>query len=103
MAIKDKEISQVRRKIEKTIELAEEERKRKLQSQRLEFARAGIAAFKNRKLGDAAKSFQSYLKVLEDLKGVPEGGLSPSNFDIKKEQQELLMISGIYWDLVKLF
>src|SRR4051812_27489138 len=103
MAIKNEDISQVRKKFEKTIELAEEERKRKLQIQRLELAHAGISAFKQRRFGETVRSFQSYIKVLEDLKGVPEGGLTPASFDLKKDQSELLMISGIYWDLVKLF
>jgi hypothetical protein len=103
MGIKSQEFDLVRKRIEKTIELAEEERKRKLAVLRLEHARTGIAAMKKRKYGDAVRAFQSYLKTLEDLKGVPEGGLSPAVFDTKKDQQELLMISGVYWDLVKLF
>lgn len=103
MANQSDELSQVRKNIEKSMEIADRERKQKLQTQRLEFARVGIESFKMRNLGEAVKAFQNYLKTLEELKDVPEGKLSPSNFDIKKDHQELLMISGIYWDLVKLY
>ncbi len=104
MASKTKEeLSQVRKKIEKSIEIAEEERKRKLQSLRLEAARTGIEAFKKRQIGEAVNAFHHYIQILEELKGVEEGKLSPANFDVKKDHQELLMISGIYWDLVKLY
>ena len=84
------------------MELAAEDKKRKLQAQRLEHARKGIAAFKLRKIGDAVRSFQNYLRTLEEIKGAVEGGLNPSHFDIKNEQQELLMVSGIYSNSVRL-
>ena len=36
-------------------------------------------------------------------KGVPEGGLSPASFNPRTETPEILLLSGIYWDLVKLY
>ena len=101
--MKDKSISYARKRIEKQIELAEKERRRRLQTTRLELARAGIAAYQRRKLTDAVNHFKAYIRILEEIKEVGEGALLPSHFDLKKDNSELLMISGVYWDLAKLY
>jgi hypothetical protein len=103
MANKDKNLINARKRIEASIELAEEERKHKLLTHRIEIAQAGIAAFQKKQIGVAVKNFHMYLKVLEEFKGVSEGGLAPSQFDSQADKNELLMISGIYWDLAKLY
>jgi hypothetical protein len=101
--MKDKSISYARKRIETQIEFQEKERKRKLENTRLELARAGISAYQRRKLTEAVNHFLTYIKILEEIKGVPVGGLLPSHFDAKRDLPELLMISGVYWDLVKLY
>ncbi len=103
MAVKNRNLAVARRKIERDIEQAEEDRKRKLRAQRLEFARAGIANYQKRRLGEAVKAFKQYIHVLEELNKIPPGTLLPTHFDLKKDLSELLMLSGVYWDLVKLY
>lgn len=103
MAKSETTLNYVRRRIEKEIELAAFERKRKLKMQRIELARAGYHAYHNRKISEAVKSFQGYIRILEEINDVKPGGLMPSHFDPKKDLSELLMISGVYWDLVKLY
>lgn len=103
MANKGNGFSQVRKNIESAIEQAEEDRKRKLLNQRLDLARAGIAAYQRKQLTEAVKNFHAYLRILEEVKNVAEGGLMPTYFDFKRDLPELLMISGVYWDLVKLY
>ncbi len=93
----------VRKKIEDSMLAAEEERKRKLAGQRLTLARNGVQAFQRHDMPTAIKSFITYLRILEDSKGVDQGGLTPQHFDMKKDLTELLMISGVYWDLVKIY
>jgi hypothetical protein len=66
-------------------------------------ARQGINAYKNHRVIEALSSFHSYIRVLEELKGVREGCLNPSNFNVKEDLSELLLISGVYWDLVKIY
>ncbi len=95
--------AQVRKTIDEAMAVADAERKRKLLNQRLSLARGGIQAFHKHDMGTAIKSFLTYLKILEELKGVEEGALTPQNFDLKKDLSELLMISGIYWDLCKIY
>lgn len=93
----------VRTKIQASIDLAQEEHRRELLRRRIELARHGVRSYQLRRLGEAVRAFHTYLRILEDWKGVPEGGLNPSVFDIKKDVPELLLISGVYWDLLKLY
>lgn len=85
------------------MEQQEEDRRKRLLAKRLEHARAGAQAYQKRKHGEAVKAFASYLAVLEEIKGVEPGGLRPNLFDIRTEFPELLVVSGVYWDLAKLY
>ncbi|MBC7693427.1 MAG: hypothetical protein H7222_16805 [Methylotenera sp.] len=93
----------VRNKIEQQVQQVEDERKRELLKRRLELARNGATHYAAGQYSEAAKLFMTYIRVLEDWKGASRGGLSPANFDLKTELSELVLLSGIYWDLVKLF
>jgi hypothetical protein len=93
----------LRSSIEKKIEQAKEERKRDMFRRRIDIARMGVADYENKKFVEATKAFHSYIQILEEWKKVPPGGLSPSLFDKKNDLPELLLITGIFWDLVKLY
>lgn len=95
--------SKRRNSIQVALDQADQDRKRKLLSQRIDIARAGVLAYQKHRVGDAAKSFHSYIRILEELKGCREGGLIPTMFDFKKDLQELLLISGVFWDLAKMY
>lgn len=103
MSGNEQAFSLVRRRIERALEVAEEERRQKLLSFRLDFVRTGIIAFQKGNYVVAVQNFHAYIKILEDTKNVGEGGLIPSCFDLKKEAAELMMISGVYWDLSKIY
>ncbi len=103
MSAKKRTTDQVRKKIEESILIAEEDRKRKLSNQRLSLVKMGVQAFQKHDLGTAIKSFVSYIKILEDIRGVDQDGLAPQHFDLKKDLSELIMISGVYWDLCKIY
>lgn len=90
-------------RVDSAMELAEEDRKRKLLGQRIEVARVGMAAYQEGKIKQALESYHTYLVLLEEAKGVAEGGLLPLHFDTKKDGPELRMISGVYWDLARLY
>lgn len=98
----EKTFARVRRSIENAIEVQEEERRRKLLTQRLELARTGIVAYQKNQFVEAVKCFHAYIRVLEEIKEVKEGELTPVLFDRKEDLPELFMISGIYWDLAKI-
>jgi hypothetical protein len=103
MANSDGSMRQAGQSVQGSVDSAEEERRKKLLNYRLDVARRGIVAFKNNQLMEAVNSFHQYLMILEEVKNVAEGGLSPACFDVKKDIAELLMISGVYWDLAKLY
>jgi hypothetical protein len=95
--------SSVRQRVEQAQQRTEEEQRRKLLGQRVDIANMGIAAYKNRQMGEAVKHYYTYIRILEQSKRVQENQLHPGVFDTKTEMPELLMLSGIYWDLAKLF
>jgi hypothetical protein len=96
-------MSRARKNAELQAEHAEKMHRLAMLRRRIELASSGVRAYENGKIADAVKSFHSYLHILEDWKGVPEGKLMPSLFDKKTDVAELLLISGVYWDLTKLY
>ena len=95
--------SKVRQRIDKAMEAADDERHKKLLQQRLELARSGLVAYQRHQLTEAVNAFHAYIRILEEDKNVSEGHLTPIQFDIRKDITELMVISGVYWDLVKLY
>lgn len=96
-------ITRARRHAEMQMEYNEKAHKLAMLRRRIELAQAGVRAFENKKITEAVKAFHSYIRILEDWKGVPEGKLTPAHFDTKADVAELLLISGVYWDLAKLY
>ena len=92
-----------RRHIEMQMKVMQDEHRRNLMRKRLEFVTNGVRAFQNKKVSEAVTNFQSFVKLLEDYKGTGEGGLTPANFDPQKDIGDLLLLSGVYWELTKLF
>ncbi|MBL7714536.1 MAG: hypothetical protein JNL01_03645 [Bdellovibrionales bacterium] len=90
-------------KVREALDAAEVERKREMFKQRLELARQGVKSYRDKKVGDAVTSFYTYLRLLEDFKGVGENGLTPQLFDPQKELAEILLLLGVYWDLAKMY
>ncbi|HLD99059.1 MAG: hypothetical protein A2428_11000 [Bdellovibrionales bacterium RIFOXYC1_FULL_54_43] len=99
----DDVVTRAKRKVQRQIEEAEREHRKKLMRRRIELATSGLRAYQSGKIAEAAQSYQTYLRILEDWKGVPPGGLTPALFDVKKDMYEVLLISAIYWDLTKMF
>lgn len=94
---------QIRENIQASLEIAEREQKKELFRRRLELARSGVSFMNGKNFPEAVKAFLSYLKILEEWKQVPEHGLNPTHFDLRVDKAEILLISGIYWDLTKLY
>jgi hypothetical protein len=103
MAIEKRGISRARRIAEIQMQRAEVEHRIAMLRRRIDLAQAGVKAYEGHKIAEAVKNFHTYLRILEDWKGVADGGLLPSHFDKKADVAELLLISGVYWDLAKLY
>jgi hypothetical protein len=100
---KSDKASKLRDSIQASLDHAEQERQRELFRRRLDLARKGLENYKNKNAPEAVKAFLSYLRILELGKHVQEGQLTPALFDVKRDIHELLLISGVYWDLAKIF
>jgi len=94
-------VSRARRNAELQIEYNEKMHRLAMLRRRIQLAQAGVHAYQAHKMAEAVKNFQAYITILEDWKGVAEGRLMPSNFDVKTDVAELLLISGVYWDMAK--
>jgi hypothetical protein len=92
-----------RKQIERQMAVQEDVQRRALMKKRLDFVTAGLDLLSKHKAAEAVISFRNYIKLLEDFKGVGDGGLTPAHFDYAKDLGDLLLLSGIYWELTKLF
>jgi hypothetical protein len=95
--------ARTREKIEKQIAQKELEHQQEALVRRLDIAKLGIRALTRESFGEATKSFLVYLAMLEKAKKVEGGRLHPSQFDPKKEMVELVLVTGIYWDLARTY
>ncbi len=84
------------------MEKAERERTAKMFQKRMEMARLGAIAFRQGKFRESIQNYFGYIDVLEKSKEVAKDGLQPNQFDQKKEIAELLLLTGVYWDLCKM-
>lgn len=96
-------LEKARERIREQLSQSESQKQVNQRKRRIGIAQEGMKAYQEKDLGAAAQSFKTYLKVLEDSKGAPEGGLSPSQFDKKAELAEMMLLSAVYWELAKLF
>lgn len=96
-------MTRARRNAELQMEYAEKMHRLAMLRRRIQLASAGVHAYSQGKIPEAVKNFHSYLRILEDWKSVSEGKLSPSLFNVETDVAELLLISGVYWDLSKLY
>ena len=84
------------------MEKAERERKAKMAQRRIELARAGALTFRQGKYKESIQAYYGYIDVLEKTKEVSKDALQPKDFDSKTEVAELLLLTGVYWDLCKI-
>ena len=91
-----------RKKVKAQVEKSERERLMRLFQRRMDLARSGAIFFRDGKLREALQNYFGYLDVLEKTKGIAKGRLDPTHFDHKRDIAELLLLSGVFWDLAKL-
>ena len=101
MGRKSKEL--MRSRVERQLNKQRDERKRELLRHRIVVAKEGVALYSKGRYVDSVKRYQHYIAVLEMWKKCGRDGLTPDLFDKKADIYELVLLSGIYWDLAKLF
>lgn len=88
--------------------LAEQEREREaykktLWNHRVALIRKGHMLVKNELYGEAVVVYEKYLKILEIIYECGPDGLTPQMLKESARTGELAIISGIYWDLVRIY
>lgn len=70
-------------------------------NQRMDLVKQGVASFKNKDFKSALQYYNLYLMLLTKSKG--GGDITPKSFDPAKDAAEMLMLTGVYWDLAKIY
>lgn len=80
-----------------------EAHKQKLWGNRLVLVKQGSMLVKLHLFGEAAVSYEKYLRILELIYDSKPNGLTPALFKNSARTAELSVIAGIYWDLVRIY
>jgi hypothetical protein len=84
-------------------ERAKDERKKKLWSSRVALVKQGNALMANKMYNDAAVSYEKYLRLLELVFDCKTGQLNPESLKESAKTAELTVITGVYWDLLRIY
>lgn len=82
---------------------AVEQKKQELWRARVTFVKSGHQYMNKQLFSDAAVAYEKYLRTLEIVFDCPPGQLSPQVFKESAKTAELTVISGVYWDLVRIY
>lgn len=93
----------LRSRIQKQLERQQEEQRQEMLKKRMEIAKEGARLFAGGRTIESVKKYQQYLLILEMWKKCGRDGLTPDLFDSKKDLYEIVLISGVFWDLSKLY
>lgn len=93
----------LRSRIEKQLKRQQEEQRKELLKKRAEIAKEGINLYQAGQIVPAIRKYQQYILILEMWKKCGRDGLKLSLFDKTKDLYEIVLLSGIHWDLAKLY
>ncbi len=93
----------LRSRIEKQLRRQQEEQRRELLKKRVEIAKEGIRLSNAGHTIESVRKYQQYILILEMWKKCGRDGLSLDLFDKTKDLYEIVLLSGIYWDMAKLY
>jgi len=84
-------------------EQAQAEIDKQLFQRRVGLVKEGAKAAAMKRFSEAASKFHTFLRTMEQHKGLSEGTLSPSSFDAKKEFPDYVLTTEVYWELCKIY
>lgn len=93
----------LRSRIEKQLRRQQEEQRKELLRKRVEIAKEGLRLMQAGRVVEAIKHYQQYILILEFWKKCGRDGLTIDLFDRTKDLYEIVLLSGIYWDMAKLY
>lgn len=80
-----------------------EERREKMWDMRVAFIQRGHLEMSNKQYGEAAVSYEKYIRVLELVFDVQPGALTPELLKEASRTAEMSVLSGILWSLVRIY
>ncbi len=92
----------MRAKIQEDLEREERNAQIRLFRTRIDIARAGVMFYQRGQYKEALEHYYRYLQIIERFKKVKSGQLKAGDFDPKSDVAEMLLLSGIFWDIAKL-
>lgn len=84
-------------------EKAREKYKQNLWNYRVVLIKKGNQLVKNDLYGEAAVTYEKYLKILEMIYDCGPNGLTPEMLKESARTTELAILAGVYWDLVRIY
>lgn len=93
----------LRSRIEKQLRRQQEEQRKELLRKRVDIAKEGLRLMQTGHVVEAIKHYQQYILILEFWKKCGRDGLTIDHFDRSKDLYEIVLLSGIYWDMAKLY
>ena len=84
-------------------EKAREQYKQNLWNYRVVLIKKGNLLVKKNLYGEAAVVYEKYLKILEMIYECGPNGLTPEMLKESARTTELAILSGVYWDLVRIY
>src|SRR3989344_7039369 len=84
-------------------ERAKDLKKKKLWQNRVALVRNGHALMKNQLFSEAAVSYEKYLRLVEVVFNCGPGQLTPEMLKESAKTAELTVITGVYWDLIRIY
>ncbi|MBC7385721.1 MAG: hypothetical protein H7301_06120 [Cryobacterium sp.] len=93
----------LRSRIEKQLKRQQEEQRKELLRRRIDIAKEGVQLAQAGKTVESVRKYQQYILILEMWKKAGKDGLTLNHFDRSKDLYEIVLLSGIFWDLAKLY
>ncbi len=84
-------------------ERAKDLKKKRLWQNRVALVKNGHALMKNQLYSEAAISYEKYLRLVEVVFNCGPGQLTPELLKESAKTAELTVITGVYWDLVRIY
>lgn len=84
-------------------ERAKEIKKNKMWQNRVPLVRNGHNMMKKKRFSEAAIAYEKYLRLIEVVFDCGAGHLTPEMLKDSSKTSELTVITGVYWDLVRIY
>lgn len=84
-------------------ERAKEVRKKRMWQNRVPLVKHGHTMMKRKRFSEAAVSYEKYIRLIEVVFDCKPGTLTPEMLKDAARTAELTVITGVYWDLVRIY